>query len=119
MIEGIAGVILWTDNVERLVAFYLDVLGLTPHSVRPDFVAFSFGDARLSIGRHDGVSGKAKDPNRVMVNLAVTDIQQVYTLLQEKGVSFLRPPERERWGGWVATFHDPDGNILQLLQQPG
>ncbi len=119
MIDGVAGVILWTDDVERLAAFYMDALGLTPHSVRPDFVAFSFGETRLSIGRHDGVSGKARDPYRVMVNLAVTDIQQVYTRLQDKGVSFIRPPELERWGGWVATFQDPDGNILQLLQQPG
>jgi len=28
------------------------------------------------------------------------------------------PPEREHWGGWIATLQDPDGNILQLLQLP-
>ncbi len=118
MIEGVAGVILWTDDVARLVAFYSDVLGLTPHSVRPEFVAFSFGNVRLSIGRHERVSGEAKDPYRVMVNLAVGDIHQEYERLKELNVAFLRPPEREGWGGWVATFKDPDGNILQLLQQP-
>jgi catechol 2,3-dioxygenase-like lactoylglutathione lyase family enzyme len=31
------------------------------------------------------------------------------------GVVFERPPEREDWGGTVATFHDPDGNTLQLF----
>lgn len=118
MIEGIAGVILWTQDVERLAAFYRDVLGMTPHSVRPDFVAFSFGSVRLSIGRHDQVSGEAKDPYRVMVNLSVGEIHQAYARLRSRNVLFLRPPEQERWGGWVATFKDPDGNILQLLQQP-
>ncbi len=116
MIEGVAGVILWTHDVERLAAFYTDVLEMTPRSVRPEFVAFEFGNVRLSIGRHQQVFGKARDPYRVMVNLAVGDIHQAYARLQEKGVSFLRPPEREQWGGWMATFKDPDGNILQLLQ---
>ena len=46
MLDGVVGVILWTENVERMAAFYWDVLELTPHSVRPDFVAFSFGDVR-------------------------------------------------------------------------
>ena len=118
MIEGVAGVILWTDDVERLAAFYTDVLGLTPHSATPEFVAFSFRNVRLSIGRHDRVSGEARDPYRVMVNLAVGDIDEVCGRLRGKSVFFLRPPEQERWGGWVATFKDPDGNILQLLQQP-
>jgi uncharacterized glyoxalase superfamily protein PhnB len=36
--------------------------------------------------------------------------------LAEAGVEFLRQPEQESWGGWVATFRDPDGNTLQLLQ---
>ena len=34
------------------------------------------------------------------------------------GVVFTRAPEREEWGGWVATFADPDGNVLQLMQLP-
>lgn len=117
-IDGIAGAILWTGDVERLAGFYRDTLGLTVHSWRPNFVAFQVGDLRLSIGMHERVSGPAKDPFRIMVNLGVKDIQGAYAGLQAKGVVFLRPPEREHWGGWVATFQDPDGNILQLLQQP-
>lgn len=118
MIDGIVGVILWTEDVERLAAFYRDVLELTPHSTRPDFVAFSLGDLRLSIGRHDSVSGRTSDPFRIMVNLGVQDIQRVVARLKQRGVAFIREPEQERWGGWVATFSDPDGNMLQLLQQP-
>ena len=118
MIDGVVGVILWTEDVERLAAFYRDVLELTPHSRRPDFVAFSLGDVRLSIGRHDSVRGRASDPFRIMINLGVTDIHGLSQRLRDKGASILRPPEQEHWGGWVATFRDPDGNILQLLQQP-
>jgi uncharacterized glyoxalase superfamily protein PhnB len=54
----------------------------------------------------------------MMVNLAVGDAVAVHARLASRGVVFLRPPERELWGGTVATLTDPDGNILQLLQQP-
>ena len=118
MIEGVAGVIIWTDSLERMVPFYRDRLGLEPHSLHPDFVAFSFGDVRLSLGLHSQISGVTREPHRIMVNLSVSDIHSVYRELTARGVEFVRPPEREHWGGWVATFRDPDGNLLQLLQQP-
>jgi uncharacterized glyoxalase superfamily protein PhnB len=53
-----------------------------------------------------------------MAHLGVDDIHRQYQQLQEAGVEFIRPPEQEHWGGWIATFKDPDGNILQMLQLP-
>ena len=118
MIKGIAGVIIWTANVERLGGFYRDVLDMKPVSQRDGFVAFQFGDLRLSISDHSEVDDGAKDPFRIMVNLAVDDIHSAYQRLRGKGVEFLREPEKEHWGGYMATFKDADGNVLQLLQQP-
>ena len=60
----------------------------------------------------------SRDPFRVMANFGVDDINQECRRLRDEGVEFIRPPEQEHWGGWVATFKDPDGNILQLLQLP-
>ena len=119
MVQGVAGVTFWTDDIERLAGFYRDVLELPVHSARPEFVAFDFGGVRLNVGLHSHVAGRAKDALRVMVNLGVADIHQVHETLAARGVDFMRRPEREHWGGWVATFSDPDGNVLQLLQQPG
>ncbi len=116
MIDGVVGVIIWTEDMERMTAFYRDTLGLTPHSVRPDFVAFKWGDIRLSIGKHAEVKGDAKDPYRIMVNLRVGDIHGTHRSLAAKGVKFIRPPEKEHWGGWVGTFLDSDGNVLQLME---
>ena len=118
MIGGLAGVIIWTGSLERILPFYQDVLGLTPHSVHPDFVAFQFGQVRLSIGRHSQVAGPSRDPHRIMINLDVGDIHAAHRELASRGVVFIRPPEREHWGGWIASFRDPDGNLLQLLQHP-
>ena len=118
MIEGVVGVIIWTEDLDRLVAFYRDTLGLTPHSVRPDFVSFKWGDMRLGIGKHSEVKGRSREPLRIMVNLGVDDIHEEYQRLRALGVQFVRPPEQEHWGGWVGTFSDPDGNTIQLMQLP-
>ena len=118
MIDGVVGVIIWTENLERMVQFYEGTLGLSPHSRRQDFVSFRWGRMRLGLGQHDAVHGHARDQYRIMVNLGTKDIHALTQRLVEKGAKFLRLPEQERWGGWVATFQDPDGNILQLLQQP-
>ena len=116
MIDGLAGVIIWTDDLETMLGFYRDTLGLTPNSVRPHFVSFKWGRVRLGLGTHANVSGVTKEPFRIMVNLGVDDIHAEHERLVSNGVAFTRPPEREHWGGWVATFTDPDGNTIQLLQ---
>ena len=119
-IEGLAGVLIWTaaDRFAAMARFYRETLGLTPRSAKDDFINFDWHGVRLSVGVHDGVGGTSRDPLRLMVNLTVTDIRAVHDRLARAGVVFTRAPEREDWGGWVATFADPDGNILQLMQLP-
>ena len=118
MIDDVVGVVIWTSDLERLVGFYRDTLGLALHSVHQDFVVFQFGQFRLNLGVHDKVQGQSGDPYRIMINLGTSNIHQLTEILRNKGVEFLRLPEQEHWGGYVATFRDPDGNLLQLLQFP-
>jgi predicted enzyme related to lactoylglutathione lyase len=111
-------VILWTDDTERLVPFYRDTLGLKEQS-QGGFSIFEIGGRQsLAIGQHSEVSGKTKEPYRIMVNLTVDDIQAAYEQLKGKGVQFMRPPEQDM-GVMIATFQDPDGNTLQLFQETG
>ena len=42
--------------------------------------------------------------------------QAAVARLKAAGVAFSREPEQESWGGWIATFNDPDGNVLSLAQ---
>lgn len=119
-ILGLSGVLVWTEaeRYPAMRAFYVETLGLAPRSDREHFVNFDWGAQRLTVSVHEGVSGTTSDPLRVMINLDVDDIQAVAVRLGANGVEFTRPPEQEPWGGWVATFNDPDGNTLQLLQTP-
>ncbi len=119
MITGVVGITLWTDDLERLFRFYHDQLRLPLHSNHGDFIAFQLGEnMRFNLGLHDRVAGPSRDPYRMMPHLEVDDIHREHQRLAAAGVEFLRPPEQEHWGGWVATLKDPDGNILQLLQFP-
>jgi len=119
-ILGLSGVLVWTEAARypAMRAFYVETLGLTPRSDRERFVNFDWGAQRLTVSVHQGVTRATTDPLRLMINLNVDDIHAVAARLAANGVEFTRAPEQEPWGGWVATFHDPDGNTLQLLQTP-
>jgi predicted enzyme related to lactoylglutathione lyase len=120
-VTGFAGVLLFT-SAERhaaLAAFYRDVLRLPVRRDRPGFASFEWGDVRLTITVHDGVHGPARDPLRLMVNLTVDDLDAEHARLARAGVPVQRAPEHEDWGGWVATYEDPDSNVVQLFQLQG
>jgi catechol 2,3-dioxygenase-like lactoylglutathione lyase family enzyme len=51
----------------------------------------------------------------VGVSLEVPDVYETYKMLSERGVSFVSAPERQPWGGVLAHFSDPDGNVLTLF----
>ena len=117
MIQDIIGINVYTGHLEEMVSFYRDILRIRLRSSHDSSVVFELRPGmRLNIGSHASVHGPSKDPFRVMINFETLDIHTTYTDLTERGVHFIRPPEKESWGGWIATFEDPDGNTLQLLQ---
>jgi catechol 2,3-dioxygenase-like lactoylglutathione lyase family enzyme len=117
-ITGLAGVLLHTspERHPAMAEFYRDILGLHPRTNRPGFVNFEWGPVRLTVTTHSDIDGEANDPHRTMVNLETADIARTADHLRAAGVEFVRPPSQEPWGGWIATFRDPDGNLVQLLQ---
>ena len=49
------------------------------------------------------------------MDFLVADVDQTWQSLADRGVNFLKEPYDTPWGGRVALFSDPDGNILQLM----
>jgi predicted enzyme related to lactoylglutathione lyase len=117
MIKGVQSVIIWTEDLGRLMPFYRDVVGLTPAMEGDAFTVFQAeSGAQLALGQHSEVKGPSRDPNRVMVDLGVDDCRAEYERLNANGVQFVRPPAQEQNGMWIATLKDPDGNLIQLFQ---
>lgn len=52
------------------------------------------------------------------LSFGVDDVVATHAELSARGVRFSGAPERQFWGGWLATLVDPDGNELQLVQFP-
>ena len=50
--------------------------------------------------------------------LPVPGIHETYKELAKRGVEFDSPPTKQPWGGVLAHFRDPDGNVITLLGKP-
>ena len=110
-------VMVGSEQPERLATFYEEVLQLPRLSQYQDAV-FRAGEANIRIIRHSRVAGRNLDPARVQLNLFVRDVREEAKRIERQGVSFVRRPEREEWGGVVATMEDPDGNYVQIIEEP-
>lgn len=120
MITGLGGSTIWTSDINNLLPFYRDVVGLTPGVSNGEFVVF--GDQispALAVGQHSEVRGRASDPYRHMVGLISTDIQGDTARLKAAGVEFMDEPNDQGGGFFLATFVDPEGNLIQLYQFGG
>ncbi len=108
---------IWSEDLNNLLPFYRDVLGLPPGLATPGFVLLGGGpDApAVALGTHSDVRGRASDPARHIVGLETDDIAQECRRLKDAGVEFMEEP-KDFGNVWVATFKDPEGNLLQLLQ---
>jgi len=121
MLKGVGGASIWSSDLNHLVPFYRDVLGLKIAYEVPGFVGFGERDnvgyrgAYPGIGTHSEVSGQASDPYRHMVGLDSDDVNADFERLTAAGVEFIERPTD--YGGLrIATIKDPEGNIVQLLQ---
>jgi predicted enzyme related to lactoylglutathione lyase len=107
-----------SEQPERLVAFYRDVVGLPPNSQIGE-EAFSVGGASFIIDGHSETTGPTKEPARAMISLFVDDLTSEQERLEGHGVEFIRTAGKEWWGGVISTFVDPDGNYCQIIEYKG
>jgi catechol 2,3-dioxygenase-like lactoylglutathione lyase family enzyme len=105
-------------DLDRSVAFYTGVLGI-PLLFRPPGPPMAFlasGDVRLYLG----VPERPEFTTRVLLYFRVDDIDAEHRRLTGAGVAFLGPPKvvhRDRDTElWMASFRDPDGHNLTLMQ---
>jgi len=118
MIQKFAGASIWSEDLNNLLPFYRDVLGLKVAMRSPGYVLL--GDDSpdvpwLGLGTHSKVHGRNADPARHMVGFATDDIQAEWKRLKEAGVEFIQDPTS--YGDiWIATLKDPEGNLVQLFR---
>ena len=116
MIKGLRGATIWSQDVNNLLPFYRDVLGLKVGLELDGFVVLGdLGAPALALGTHSEVRGRNMDPARHMVGLSTDDVDADCKRLKAAGVEFVENPTD--YGTLrIATLKDPEGNLLQLLQ---
>jgi predicted enzyme related to lactoylglutathione lyase len=120
MIKGLRLATIWSEDLNNLLPFYRDVVGLTPGMESPGFVILGDPDGvALALGTHSEVRGRATDPNRHMVLLETDDCAREHRRLKDAGVDFVQEPEQMPGGLTLATFRDPEGNLVQIAQFDG
>jgi predicted enzyme related to lactoylglutathione lyase len=102
-----------TPQPKVLGAFYEKVLG-KPDWTDGDWYGWKAGNGNLTIGEHSEVKGKAKEPQRFILNFESKDVKKEYERIKSLGATVVKELY-EMEGAWIATFADPDGNYFQVM----
>jgi catechol 2,3-dioxygenase-like lactoylglutathione lyase family enzyme len=110
---GLDHVSIMVADVDAAYAFYVDVLGLTPRTDRPDF---GIGGHWLDAGAQQVHLVEGAPPNRAGQHFAlrVDDLDGVVTELRGKGFTVDDP--FHTGVGRQTTVDDPAGNVVELNQ---
>jgi catechol 2,3-dioxygenase-like lactoylglutathione lyase family enzyme len=113
-VKALDHVYYWTQDMDAAVSFYRDVLGLSLVRREGDaWAEFDAGPVRFAL------HGRVGDQPAVAGGTAVfevDDLDKARWSLGERGVAFdERDGEVE---GYVrfASFRDPDGNVVQIIE---
>jgi methylmalonyl-CoA/ethylmalonyl-CoA epimerase len=106
-------------DLDRAIAFYRDMLGMTfLFQAPPNMAFFDCGGVRLMLGVADRPD--LQHPASV-IYYKVEDIERVYETFKARGVEFIVKPHlvapMPTYDLWLADFKDSEGNILALMSE--
>lgn len=105
------------SDIDRAIAFYRDMLGMTfLFKAPPGLAFFDCNGIRLLL---DAAAETRADVNPSIIYYKVPDIQAAFQALSSRGVPFnelphlvAKMPDHDLW---MAFFNDPDKNTLALM----
>lgn len=110
-------------DIDAAKQFYSSKLGLPlkADGSQHGYCVFKAGHTELVV---EVVADDAPEEDKILVgrftglSFTVQDIGEKHRYLVALGVPFTGAPEKQFWGGILATLQDPSGNELQIVQQP-
>ena len=106
-------------DLDRAIAFYRDILGMTfLFQAPPNMAFFDCGGIRLMLGIADRAD---LDHPASIIYYKVEDIERIYETFQARGVEFIVKPHlvapMPDYDLWLADFKDSEGNFLALMSE--
>jgi len=123
MTTTFASIRIVTENVDRLVAFYELITGLTATRPAPVFAELRTTAGTLAISSNqltnqlygaDVVQPAAN--HSTFLEFRVADVDAEFARLSE--LEFVQKPTTMPWGNRSALLRDPDGNLVNLFATP-
>ena len=112
MTDGIKIVLHPVSDLATAKAVYTALLGVAPQTDESYYVGYDVA------GQHIGLvpGGREQGMTSPVAYWHVPDIEAKLAEVTEAGAAVKEPPRNVGGGRLVATFTDPDGNVLGLLQ---
>lgn len=98
--------------------FYEKVFDKKPDMQDGGWYGWQVGNCFFNVGEHSEVKGKAKEPQRIILNLETEEVKEEFERIKDiDGITVIKEPYTMEGmeGLWIATLADPDGNYFQLM----
>ena len=112
--QGIKTVLHPVSDLAAAKAVYTALLGITPQADSDYYVGFDVEGQHIGLVPGGGPQGMASPVSFWQVS----DIDAKLAEVTAAGATVKEPAHEVGGGRQVATFTDPDGNVLGLLQDP-
>jgi len=122
-LEGLRHIALYVRDIERSLAFYRDVIGMSLEwRPDPDNVYLTSGSDNLALHRRQGGTDSPGD-SQVLDHIGFlvrrpSDVDEWARYLEECGVTLSQTPKTHRDGARSIYFDDPDGIRIQVIYHP-
>jgi catechol 2,3-dioxygenase-like lactoylglutathione lyase family enzyme len=105
----------FTEQVEEMAAFYQRLLEVEPVARSEDMAIFLSGETRIFIHRSYQPQGDELPPENHTA-FRVADVDAAAASLAAKGLVLEVAPRDFYWGR-SAYLRDPDGHLIELIQE--
>jgi predicted enzyme related to lactoylglutathione lyase len=110
--QGIKTVLHPVSDLEAAKAVYTALLGVPPQTDGPYYVGYEAEGQQIGLVPNGGPQGMTSP----VAHWHVSDIEAKLAEVTAAGATVKEPPRDVGEGRLVATFTDPDGNVLGLIQ---
>ena len=120
---------LFAQNIERMLTFYRDTLGLKVLENRDGYAELQAGEnVKLSFFNEQQAEhtiplvqpSEFNDEHRTVIEFRVAQLDQFCDELRRQGVQFItEPTDYTDWGIRSAYIADPENNLINLYEKLG
>ncbi len=112
-LRNLSYVTLWAVKFDEEKDLYKETLGLPVAEENTNFIMFDTKGSKLAL--HRLRKGSRLDRQTVELHFEVDNVDEVYSALHRKGVKFEEKPTNRPWGNRIASFHDAEGYVVEIV----